>query len=170
MICSFSPVPGSATRFRLVLRRRTWVESAVMVSEVRALYPDARIDLRCTGDLPGNWDGGRIVQLLVNLLSSAVRYGAGLVGVEAAGLDGHMSLVVANEGNPIPARALPTLFDPLTRVDPSSGRGGIAAGMSLGPYICRCIATAHNRTIGVESMERGTAFTVQMSRLPSPSV
>lgn len=139
------------------------------VDEVRALYPDASIDLRCTGDLAGNWDGGRINQLLVNLLSNAVRYGAAPVSVEAHGRDGRITLVVSNQGNPIPTRALPTLFGPLTRVNPSPERTGTAAGMGLGLYICQCIVTAHDGSIGVESTERGTAFTVQMPRQPMPS-
>lgn len=140
------------------------------VDEVRALYPQAMIGLSYTGDLAGNWDGGRIGQLLVNLISNAVRYGTGDISVEAAGHDGRMTLVVYNEGNPIPARALPTLFDPLTRVDPSAERTGIAAGMGLGLYICRCIANAHDGTISVESLEDGTRFTVEMSRHPRPPV
>jgi signal transduction histidine kinase len=48
---------------------------------------------------------------------------------------------VSNEGNSIPEHALPTLFDPRTWVGPPN-RSGTAAGMGLGLYICRCIASA----------------------------
>jgi signal transduction histidine kinase len=132
-----------------------------------ALYPEAAVDLRCTGDLAGRWDGGRIGQLLVNLLSNAIRYGSGPVGVEAIGADGQITLVVSNEGDPIPPNALPTLFDPLTGVNLSAGRDGIVAGMALGLYICRCIARAHNGSITVGSAGHVTTFTVQLPRLPS---
>ncbi|WP_429556982.1 sensor histidine kinase [Paraburkholderia youngii] len=77
-------------------------------------------------------------------------------------------MVVANEGNPIPERALPTLFDRLTRANPPN-RGGPAAGIGLGLYICRCIAAAHHGTISVKSSEQGTSFTVQMPCSPSLS-
>ncbi|WP_251031828.1 sensor histidine kinase [Paraburkholderia strydomiana] len=87
------------------------------VDEVRASYPDALVDLRLAGELRGKWDGSRMGQLVVNLLTNAVRYGSGRIVVEAAGHDGHVTIAVSNEGNPIPADALPTLFDPLTRAN-----------------------------------------------------
>lgn len=131
--------------------------------EVRASYPDAVIDLHLTGELTGRWDGSRIGQLVVNLLVNAVRYGSGKVDVESAGDGEHVTIAVSNEGNPIPARAIPTLFDPLTRAN-MPDRSGTAAGMGLGLYICRCIATAHQGTITVASTEHGTRFTVRMPR------
>ena len=41
--------------------------------EVRASYPDACIDVCVTGELACRWDGGRIGQLLINLLVNAVQ-------------------------------------------------------------------------------------------------
>ncbi|CAM2156417.1 hypothetical protein PT2222_390024 [Paraburkholderia tropica] len=136
------------------------------VDEVRASYPDARIDLRLDGDLRGRWDGGRIGQLIVNLLTNAVRYGSGQIVVEASARDGWVMVAVANEGNPIPERGLPTLFDPLTRAT-MPDRRGMAAGIGLGLYICRCIASAHQGTISVVSSAAGPRFTVAIPALPS---
>lgn len=131
------------------------------IEEVRASYPDAHIDLRLVGELRGTWDGDRIGQLVVNLLTNAVRYGTGRIAVEAKGDRGQMTIAVFNEGNPIPASAFPTLFDPLTRATRPDCTG-TAAGMGLGLYICQCIAQAHHGTIGVRSSEQGTTFTVQI--------
>ncbi|MGF6265826.1 signal transduction histidine kinase [Paraburkholderia youngii] len=136
--------------------------------EVRASYPDARIDLHLAGELRGSWDGSRMGQLMVNLLANAVRYGSGPIVVEAGCHEGQLTIVVTNEGNPIPEEALPTLFDPLTRANPPN-RSGPAAGIGLGLYICRCIAAAHHGTISVKSSERGTSFTVRMPCSPSLS-
>ncbi|MDR5784556.1 sensor histidine kinase [Caballeronia sp. LZ065] len=136
------------------------------VDEVRASFPDAHIDLQVAGDLRGRWDGGRLGQLVVNLVTNAVRYGSGPVVVDAASHDGRMTLVVSNEGNPIPEQALPTLFDPLTRAG-IPNRSGTAAGMGLGLYICRCIVNAHQGTIGVESTGHTTRFTVCLPCTPS---
>ncbi|MDB0573917.1 sensor histidine kinase [Ralstonia solanacearum] len=133
------------------------------VEEVRSSYPDAHIDLHLAGELGGTWDGGRIGQLVVNLLTNAARYGSGRIVVEANADHGQMTIVVSNEGNPIPTTAFPTLFDPLTRAN-RPNRTGTAAGMGLGLYICRSIAQAHHGTIGVQSSERGTTFTVQIPR------
>ncbi|WP_227747312.1 sensor histidine kinase [Paraburkholderia franconis] len=113
------------------------------VDEVRASYPNAVIRLLLAGGLRGTWDGTRIGQLVVNLLVNGVRYGSGEVAVEAVGDDEHVTVIVSNEGNPIPERALPTLFDPMTRAS-LHNREGTAAGMGLGLYICSCIATAHH--------------------------
>ncbi|MCM2493017.1 sensor histidine kinase [Burkholderia glumae] len=132
--------------------------------EIRQLFSEAVIDLNCTGQLGGTWDGGRLGQLLFNLLSNAARYGTGEIGVEVRGSDGWVTLTVSNPGQPIPAQALPTLFDPLTRADSVPRRAGIAAGIGLGLYICRCISTAHGGTIEVASDARGTRFTVRLPR------
>ncbi|WP_248295253.1 sensor histidine kinase KdpD [Paraburkholderia sp. UYCP14C] len=85
------------------------------VDEVRASYTDAVIRLHLTGDLQGTWDGTRVGQMIVNLLVNGVCYGSGEVAAEAVGRDENVTVVVSNEGNPIPERALRTLFDPMTR-------------------------------------------------------
>ncbi|RZF26623.1 HAMP domain-containing histidine kinase [Paraburkholderia sp. UYCP14C] len=136
------------------------------IDEVRASYPKAHIELQLAGDLRGRWDGSRLGQLVVNLLSNAVRYGTGPVVVEAGAHDGQVTLVVSNEGNPIPEQALPTLFDPLTRAGPAD-RSGTAAGIGLGLYICRCVANAHQGAIGATSSSSGTRFTVCLPCSPA---
>ncbi|WP_028232061.1 sensor histidine kinase [Paraburkholderia mimosarum] len=135
--------------------------------EVRAAWPDARIEVCLTGDLAGRWDGARVGQLLVNLLVNAVQHGSGKICLSVAGQGEQMTLAVSNEGDAIPARARPTLFDPLTRANPSPGRSAMVSGMGLGLYICRCIARAHHGTIWVDSTKDETTFTVQMPRFPS---
>ncbi len=134
------------------------------VDEVRASCPHAHIDMKLTGELAGVWDGGRISQLLVNLLTNAVQHGAGDVSLEAVADDAHITLSVANAGPAIPADAVPTLFDPLTRAKSSVPQSKTAPGMGLGLYICRCIAHAHQGTIGVWTEENRTVFTVRMPR------
>ncbi|SDC95599.1 sensor histidine kinase [Paraburkholderia lycopersici] len=138
------------------------------VEEVRAARPDAQIEVQATGELAGICDAARMNQLIVNLVTNAVQYGCGAVLVEAAGDVGQIVLGVSNGGPPIPATALPTLFDPLTRVNPSPKHGRASSGVGLGLYICRCIAHAHQGTIEVESDEGGTVFTAKIPRLPVP--
>ncbi|WOD20864.1 sensor histidine kinase [Paraburkholderia kirstenboschensis] len=136
------------------------------IDEVRASFPNAQIELRLKGELGGRWDGSRLGQLVVNLVTNAVRYGSGTVVVEAGAFDGQMTLAVSNEGDPIPEQALSTLFDPLTRAR-MPNRSGTAAGMGLGLYICRSIARAHQGTIGVTSSRSGTCFTVCLPCSPA---
>ncbi|MEM5371953.1 sensor histidine kinase [Paraburkholderia azotifigens] len=137
------------------------------VDEVEASHPLTPVDLRLSGNLRGRWDGARLGQLLVNLLGNAARYGSGHIVVEATDQGEFITIAVSNEGNPIPQNALPTLFDPLTRAG-IPNRNGYAAGMGLGLYICKCIAVAHQGSIGVESTDHGTCFTVRIPHWPSP--
>ncbi|GAB2876011.1 HAMP domain-containing sensor histidine kinase [Paraburkholderia jirisanensis] len=136
--------------------------------EVRASYPDACIDVRLTGDLTGRWDGTRLGQLAVNLLVNAVQHGSGDISVNVLGQAGHMTLIVSNQGNPIPEAALPTLFDPMTRASHLPRQSGVTSSMGLGLYICRCIAQAHNGTIYAEAIGGGTSFTLNIPCSQSP--
>ena len=135
--------------------------------EVRAARPDADIEVHAAGELTGLWDGARINQLIVNLLTNAVQHGCGPVRLEAVGDGQQIVLAVSNGGPGIPANALPTLFDPLTRADPPPGKNRVSSGIGLGLYICRCIAGAHRGTIDVASDATRTVFTVRIPRTPT---
>ncbi len=135
------------------------------VDEVCATHPDAHIRVKARGNLTGICDGERIHQLVVNLVANAVQHGSGPVGVEAIGDNEQITIAVSNGGTPIPARALPTLFDPLTRALPPSETRRASPGMGLGLYICRCIAHAHNGTIDVRSDQDQTVFRVTLPRV-----
>lgn len=132
--------------------------------DMRVLFPAAQIKVECSGDLSGYWDGGRMGQLLFNLLSNAVHYGTGAIAVHVSGDAQNVTVAVSNEGSPIPPHALPTLFDPLTRVEPKRRSGEAASGMGLGLYICHCIVTAHQGVIRAESNEQRTTFTATLPR------
>ncbi|WP_459906506.1 ATP-binding protein [Caballeronia sp. HLA56] len=48
---------------------------------------------------------------------------------------------VSNQGKPIPPQVAAHIFDPLTRTSSPPERRGTAAGVGLGLYICKCIAS-----------------------------
>jgi signal transduction histidine kinase len=84
-------------------------------------------------------------RLIVNLIDNAIKYNepGGWVEIEVTqgpdGLGG--TLCVRNTGTPVPAEAVPILFEPFRRLggDRVRGRGGVGLGLA----IARSIVTAH---------------------------
>jgi signal transduction histidine kinase len=90
----------------------------------------------------------RLGQLLTNLLENAIDHGraGGVITVTTQGTNGTVRLSVSNEGEPVAAHAVRTIFDPLRhRTDAEPRRAG--AGLGLGLFIARQIALAHGGTI-----------------------
>jgi signal transduction histidine kinase len=140
-----------------------------VAGETRAAHPKANVRFQAHGDLTGEWDAGRLRQVLSNLLENAVHHGrgAGPVELTADGKGSHVRLAVRNGGAPIPPDAVPTIFDPLVRVPPPDAQKRRRRGsIGLGLYIAREVAVAHGGDIEVTSSEAaGTVFTVRLPRL-----
>lgn len=136
------------------------------IEEAQVLFPEASITLDCRSNRLGTWDAGQMGQLLSNLLSNAARYGDGKIGLSMEDEGEWLKMTVSNGGEPIPSSAIPTLFDPLTRVTRHPERRISAAGLGLGLFICKSIITAHHGTISVESTDQQTTFTVRLPRHP----
>lgn len=102
-------------------------------------------------------DAERITQLMDNLVTNAIRYGAGKTTVKLS-RDGNDAVIsVHNTGTPIAPDKLTTLFDPYRRA--SSARGGVGLGL----YIVEQITRAHGGTVHVQSTtEHGTTFSVRL--------
>jgi signal transduction histidine kinase len=119
---------------------------------------ELRID--CVGDATGEWDRGRLVRLVVNLVNNALAYGdpSTPVDLRVEGEDGCVALRVHNEGEPIPAKLRAHLFEAFKR-------GAKGAGSGLGLYIVQEIAHAHGGHVEVDSAAgRGTTFCVRLPR------
>lgn len=122
------------------------------------------IELRTRGELVGQWDAGRIEQILSHLVSNALRHGAEGTSVmtltgEATGVE----ISLQNQGPPIPAELLPRIFDPFA-IGPRP-EGTPRRSIGLGLFVVRELARAHGGTVAVESSEaQGTRFTVTLPR------
>lgn len=139
-----------------------------VVAELSAAHPSRELRLACSGDLTGRYDAGRIRQLLSNLIGNALQHGAPgtRVSVAADGHAGEVCVAVHNEGRPIPPEVLQILFRPVAHGGGGPGRRHPdSSGLSLGLYIAREIALAHQGRIEVASGEAaGTTFTVRLPR------
>jgi signal transduction histidine kinase len=137
------------------------------LNQVRAAHPDRHIDMEVVGAAQGVWDGGRLQQLLGNLMLNAIKYGApdAPVRVLLAGEEAELRFEVKNSGPAIEQMALKQIFEPLKR-GPNHGSGHDAdSSLGLGLYIAREIAKAHGGDIEARSDETETVFAVRLPRL-----
>ena len=140
-----------------------------VVEETRIRHPNQRLRLERDGDFSGQWDEGRMGQLLSNLLGNALLYGArgGEVTVTMRAAPDHVSVAVHNFGKPIPEAEMERIFRPLERGAQHlpDGERRDANGLGLGLYICREIVRSHGGTLLLASGEEaGTTFTVTLPR------
>ncbi|HEY3356919.1 MAG TPA: PAS domain S-box protein [Polyangia bacterium] len=110
----------------------------------------------------GRWDRARLEQVVSNLLTNAIKYGAGrpvALTVEADG--GRARLRVRDEGIGIPPEMHAHIFERFGRAVSAQHYGGLGLGL----YIVRRILEALGGSIAVESAPgRGAAFTVELPR------
>lgn len=136
------------------------------VAEMKAIHPDREFHLEHQGDLTGEWDKVRLRQLLSNLLGNAAQHGATdqpiAVSLEAA--DDQAVIVVRNQGIPIPAKDLETIFEPMKRYARGEDRSS-HGGVGLGLFIASEIAAAHGGSIEAQSDDQETYFTVSLPRI-----
>ena len=112
-------------------------------------------------------DATRIRQLILNLLTNAVKYtpAGGMVRMQLGAANGRITLSVADTGIGIAPGDLPHIFDRFWRADSARTRTGERPGAGLGLAICKWIAEAHGGHIDVVSRPgRGTTFTVSIPR------
>ena len=142
---------------------------AKVMQETQVRHPERVLRLECTGDFSGNWDEGRMGQLLSNLLANALLYGAAdtEVAVRMWATEGEVHFSVHNQGVPIPSTEQHRIFMPLERGLQQRGEqaGPESRGLGLGLYICREIVRSHGGSLRVESGAlQGTTFTVSLPR------
>jgi PAS domain S-box-containing protein len=130
------------------------------------------LEIVASAPVVGRWDRFRIEQVVVNLLTNAMKYGAGKpisVGVRREGA--RAELWVRDEGIGIAEQEQARIFDRFERAVSSRSFGGLGLGL----YITRQIVDAHGGAIRVASAPgRGATFTVELpigaaAHPPSPA-
>jgi len=112
-------------------------------------------------------DRGRIRQLLMNLVTNAIKYTpqGGKVSLALVEQDATVAIIVGDNGIGIAPGDVPHIFDRFWRADISRDRTGDRPGTGLGLAITKWIAEAHGGSISVQSrLGRGTVFTVTLPR------
>lgn len=143
--------------------KREKLDLADLVEQTMLENPASRgreVRMDRVGDTTGEWDRGRLLRVVVNLVNNAFAYGdpATPVDLRIESEDGYVVLRVHNEGEPIPAALRPHLFEAFRR-------GSRSVGSGLGLYIVQQIAHAHGGHVEVDSAAgRGTTFSVRLPR------
>jgi two-component system sensor histidine kinase KdpD len=98
------------------------------------------IDIPIRVEASGNVlaDGGRLRQILRNLVSNAQRYGGGEIKVTAGRVANEVLIVVADRGPGIPAGLEDRVFEPFTSARDDNG---LPASVGLGLAVSRNLAT-----------------------------
>ncbi len=121
--------------------------------------------LVAAGPVSGEWDRIRVEQVLTNLLSNALKYGAGKpIDVSVRAAAGGARLEVRDHGPGIDPTSAGRIFERFGRAGPISHYGGLGLGL----YLCREAVEAHGGTIRFESEPgHGCAFTVTLPVRPA---
>lgn len=108
-------------------------------------------------------DEGRLIQVMVNLLSNALSYSQAekTIKVSVEKINKHVLMIVEDEGIGIEPSELPRLFERFYRVDRARSRD--SGGTGLGLAIVKHLVEAHNGTVEVYSKPSiGTAFYIKL--------
>lgn len=124
-----------------------------------------QVDLR-EQSIVGNWDRARLVRLIDNLLTNAIKYSprGGTITIHVARDSSepgqHVALLsVADQGIGIPDEELPLLFERYHRARNVQDIPGTGVGL----YAVRQIAEQHGGTVQAESTPgKGSTFTVRL--------
>jgi phosphoserine phosphatase RsbU/P len=138
------------------------------VDELKLAWHGRMIAVNAEGSGIVELDPDRLAQVIGNLASNALTYGAveQPVTLTSRLTDDRVQIAVHNHGRPIPAELLPQIFEPLRRGDHSVKLGSRSIGLGL--YIVRQIATAHGGSVTVSSNEAdGTTFLLDIPRTVS---
>jgi signal transduction histidine kinase len=109
---------------------------------------------------PGIWDAARIDQVVTNLISNALKYGAGRPIEVSLRVEASQAVVVVRDhGIGIPENEQSRIFGPFAPVRSDTHH----AGLGLGLWIAQQIVQASGGRIKVESRpEHGSTFTVEL--------
>ena len=110
--------------------------------------------------IKGCWDEFRIEQVIVNLLTNALRYGGGQPVEVSVQMEGDMVKIdVRDQGKGIAATDIERIFEPYER----GARNGEPKGLGLGLYISRQLAVSHGGELRVTSTPgEGSTFSLHL--------
>jgi PAS domain S-box-containing protein len=122
------------------------------------------VTLNAPGELMGRWDRGRIEQVLLNVLSNAMKFGAGRpIEVDVRATDETVRIAVRDHGIGISREDQARIFERFERAVPTRHFGGLGLGLYTSVQILR----AHQGSLRVDSRKgQGASFVIDLPRGP----
>jgi PAS domain S-box-containing protein len=111
-------------------------------------------------------DAQRLVQVVINLISNAIKYSPANTTVSITIVDKSpdLEIRISDQGRGVPEEMREAIFQPFLQTQSSDGRRG--AGTGLGLSICKQIIEGHGGKIGVDGKaEGGSIFWIRLPRL-----
>lgn len=150
---------------KLVLKLDLVDLGALVKNLITHSHPDlcaagCKVKLDIQNNVKGVWDQARIEQVVINLLSNAMKYGQKKpIYITVTGNDESAKLVIEDHGIGIPQDFQQRLFQRFERSDTALHYKGIGLGL----WITNQIVDAHRGQIHVKSVEgQGSTFTVEL--------
>ncbi|CAM3135304.1 response regulator [Corallococcus sp. ZKHCc1 1396] len=141
-----------------------------LVREVLESFHEQLHQARCAVELRVEsgarvwWDRSRMEQVLVNLVSNAIKYAPGQpIRIEVTRHDGQLSIRVADSGPGIPREHQARVFERFERGGPPRS----VHGLGLGLFIASQIVQGHHGQLRLDSdAGRGATFTIELPLKP----
>jgi signal transduction histidine kinase/CheY-like chemotaxis protein len=144
---------------------QTMIEPQAQTRGIRVVFPRMDVPLYVKGDRT------RVKQVLINLLTNAIKYnrtdGSVVVGCDASGT-GRIRVSVTDTGAGLTPEQLAQLFQPFNRL----GQEATAEqGTGIGLVVCKRLIELMGGVIGVEStVGKGSAFWVELKLTTEPQL
>jgi signal transduction histidine kinase len=134
------------------------LERVVNDLSLQASAAGSTLQLADHGPVEGWWDEFRIEQVIVNLLTNALRYGGGgLVEIGVQEIGCNVRIDVRDHGKGIAPDYIDRIFEPYER----GAKAGEPKGLGLGLYISRQLASSHGGELTVQSTPgQGATFSL----------
>jgi signal transduction histidine kinase len=136
------------------------LERIVSDLSLQAATTGSSLTLQPHDPVSGCWDEFRVEQVIVNLLTNALRYGGGQpVQVSVEQMGECVRIDVRDGGKGIAPADLERIFEPYER----GARNGEPKGLGLGLYISRQLAISHSGELRVTSSPgEGSTFSLML--------
>ncbi|MBD3609944.1 MAG: ATP-binding protein, partial [Gammaproteobacteria bacterium] len=122
------------------------------------------VEQRLSSQLDENFeifiDGMRIQQVLINLLTNAIKFSppGGMVEINVQQQDDRVQVTVADQGPGIPEDRFNSIFDEFSQADELSTNRKIVASSGLGLSISKQLIEGHGGSIGCYNRGQGGAL------------